>query len=383
MIEIVGDADFSEWDAYVERHPEATLYNLGGWGTVAEHAYGIHPYLILSRADAGAPLSGGLPLFIVSRLWTSYVTSGIFGAYGPILADDDGTRAELFEAARRFADGHRASHLHIKALGDGPTPPGFVRHDIWVTAKLPLSGGAEAAWHGLRKSSIRTKVHHAERAGLDVRWGKGNLDAFYDVLADNMHRKGSPIYGKRFMHELVGVFGERADIVTLWLGDQPISGALTLVHGGVMYAPFTSSRPAYFKLRPNNLALLAHDRARRRAGALRLRLRQLDAGREHAGLQAPLRPGRPAGGLLRVHTRGRAASPRARERRGAGGGRPLEADATQRGRRARARGLALHRLSSRCATPGRRGASPGSASRRRRQSSPAPRCWRPASISRA
>jgi FemAB-related protein (PEP-CTERM system-associated) len=253
MIEIVGDADFSEWDAYVARHPEATLYNLGGWGTVAKHAYGIHPYLLLSRASAGAPVRGGLPLFVVSRLWTSYVTSGIFGAYGPIVADDDGTRAELFEAARRFADDHHAAHLHIKALGEGPTPPGFVRHDIWMTAKLPLSGGPEAAWHGLRKSSIRTKVHHAERAGLEVRWGKGDLDAFYDVLADNMHRKGSPIYGKRFMHELVGVFGDRADIVTLWLGDQPISGALTLVHGGVMYAPFTSSRPAYFKLRPNDL----------------------------------------------------------------------------------------------------------------------------------
>jgi CelD/BcsL family acetyltransferase involved in cellulose biosynthesis len=73
------------------------------------------------------------------------------------------------------------------------------------------------------------------------------------VLADNMHRKGSPIYGKRFMRELCDAFGDRVDVITLWTCGKPISGALTVEHGGVLYVPFASSRAPYFKLRPNDL----------------------------------------------------------------------------------------------------------------------------------
>lgn len=253
MIELAeGGIVAREWDAYVGAHPEATLYNLSGWGPVARRAYGVHDYLLVSRAHPGAPVRGGLTLFVVSRLFTRYVTTGVFGAYGPILADDDDVRAELLDAARRFTDQQHAGHLHVKMLGEIPTPAGFARNDIWVTAMLPLAGGSQAVWKRLRKS-IRAAVRQAERAGLEVRWGHGELDAYYDVLADNMHRKGSPIYGKRFMRELVESFGDRADVITLWLGAQPISGALTIAFNGVMYVPFASSRAPYFRLRPNDL----------------------------------------------------------------------------------------------------------------------------------
>lgn len=253
MIEVAETGDVAEeWDAFVAAHPEATLYNRIGWGPVARRAYGVHDHLLISRAAPGAPLRGGLPLFVVRRLFTRYLTTGIFGAYAPVLAADEEVRAELFAGARRFVDTQHASHLHVKVLGELPTPAGFTRNDLWVTATLSLAGGAGAVWKRLRKS-IRAAVRQAERAALEVRWGHGELDAYYDVLADNMHRKGSPIYGARVMRELVDAFGPSADVITLWLGDRVISGALTIVDNGVMYVPFASSRAPYFRLRPNDL----------------------------------------------------------------------------------------------------------------------------------
>lgn len=245
-------AGHPEWDAYVAAHENATLYNLSGWGHIAARAYDIAPYLLVSRERIGAPIRGGLPLFVVPRPLNHYVTSGLFGAYGPMLAESAETRAELSEAARRFADAHRAEFLHLKSLDGDPTPEGFMRHDIWVTAKLPLDGGAEAVW-GRFKTSIRAAIRQAQKAELEVRWGQENLDAFYDVLADNMHRKGSPIYGRPFMREMLQAFGDAADVLTLWKDGEPISGAMTATFNDVMYVPFASSRAAYFPLRPNNL----------------------------------------------------------------------------------------------------------------------------------
>jgi len=86
-----------------------------------------------------------------------------------------------------------------------------------------------------------------------VREGHGELDGFYDVLAENMHRKGAPIYGRSLFRELVDGLGERAGIVTLAEGGRTVSGALVIRFGGVATVPFASSRPSSFHLNPNNL----------------------------------------------------------------------------------------------------------------------------------
>jgi hypothetical protein len=209
MIEAMAPSMNAEWDAYVDRHPLSTCYHLSGWGVVAERAYGLRARLLISRAGPGLPVRGGLPLFVVPRPFHRYVTTGIFGAYGPILADDAAAAEELVHEARRFTDRERAKYLHIKALDGGPVPSGMTPRHVWSTAMLSLAGGQERVWKGF-KSSIRAAVRQALRAGITLRSGHGELDAFYDVLAENMHRKGSPIYGRRLMREILGA------LVTAW-----------------------------------------------------------------------------------------------------------------------------------------------------------------------
>src|SRR5436853_308864 len=77
--------------------------------------------------------------------------------------------------------------------------------------------------------------------------------AFYDVLADNMHHKGAPIYGRRFIEELVRAFPRMAEVVTVNQGSRCVAGAVTLTFKGVMAIPFLSSRPDALWLRPNVL----------------------------------------------------------------------------------------------------------------------------------
>jgi FemAB-related protein (PEP-CTERM system-associated) len=270
------------WDAYVSQQPGATLYHLFAWKAVAETAYRMRAPFLVVRDGHGRSIRGVLPLVRVPRPFAPYLTSGLFGSYGPLLADEERHARALIADAIRRIDVADASFLHLKLLGRAPAHPGLQRHDIWVTAQLDLGKDSVELWKRLR-SPMRTKIRQAQRAGLVAEHGPQGLDAFYDVLSENMRRKGAPIYGARFMRVLLGALGPRADVVLLRHEGRVVSGALIAWFNGTMLVPFVSSRPSAFHLRPNNL--LYWEIARR---ALDLGLRTLDFGsslRDSTGLE--------------------------------------------------------------------------------------------------
>jgi FemAB-related protein (PEP-CTERM system-associated) len=262
----------SEWDAYVSGRRDSTLYHLFAWKTVAEQAYRMRAPFLVARDAPGEPIRGILPLVRVPRPSSPYLTTGLFGAYGPLLADDERMARALLAEAKRRVDAGEASFLHLKLLGGAPAESGVTRHDVWVTALLDLPRDAEALWKQLR-SPMRTKIRQAQRAGLVVESGPQGLEDFYDVLSENMRRKGAPIYGMKFMRVLLDALGPRADVVLLRHEGRVVSGALCAWFSGSMLVPFVSSRPSSFRLRPNNL--LYWEIARR---ALDRGLRTLDFG---------------------------------------------------------------------------------------------------------
>lgn len=258
---------YAEWDAFVNAHPLATIFHLSAWNRIAAKVYDIANGIIISRGVDGT-IHSGTPVFFVKRPGNWYVTSGIFGSYGPILvaegaASHEALRATL-EGAVDYAREKRAKFMHLKALEGRKGKndfqhPSFERQDVWVTAFMAIGGTSEELWKSL-PGPMRTKVRKAEKNELEIRWGTEakDLAEFYDVLADNMHRKGAPIYGREFMEEMVREFssegsGTEASILTLHLGEEVVSGAIVLRHAGVVYVPFVSSRSQYFPLRPNNL----------------------------------------------------------------------------------------------------------------------------------
>ena len=280
LVEVAYSA--GEWDAYVSRQPGATLYHLFAWKTVAERAYRMRAPFLVARDSPGQPIRGVLPLVYVPRPFAPYLTSGLFGSYGRLLADEDRyARALIADATRRIDDGE-AHFLHLKLLGLAPECAGLQRDDLWVTAQLDLGRDSDALWKKLR-SPMRTKIRLAQRSGLIAEHGHHGLDAFYDVLFENMQRKGAPIYGRRFLRVVIQALGPRADVVLLRHEGRVVSGALIAWFNGAMLVPFVSSRPSAFPLRPNNF--LYWEIARR---ALDLGLHTLDFGsslRASSGLE--------------------------------------------------------------------------------------------------
>jgi len=251
IIEELDPAAAQEWDAYVAQKEGANCYHLHGWRAAGERGYGLRSPYLAARSRQRGELLGILPLFFVENGFSrGYATTGLFGAYGPVLADDESIGRALLEEASFRAERAGLSSLRLKALGDEPCARGFSPLDHWVIARLPLAKTPEEAWDGLR-GKVRNCIRKAQRFGFEVRTGLEEVDGFYDVLAENMHRKGTPIYGLHWMRELVQALS--AEVITLRLDGRTVSGAIALSFGGVVTVPFASSRPGAFHMNPNNL----------------------------------------------------------------------------------------------------------------------------------
>jgi len=238
------------WDAYVQSHPRATLYDLYAWRYVAQRAYGIDSSFLVARDDASGPVRGVLPLFRIPRPRSPYLTNGLFGAYGDVLADDRVYANALLDAAVARVERGDADYLHLKLLGDAPASAFQLQH-VWVVARLALGAGEAGTWASL-PSAMRTKIRRAQKAGFTAETSR-TIDGFYDVLSENMLRKGSPIYGREFFDALLDELGPRASVLTLSHEGRVVSGAFVAWFNGVMYAPFASSRPSVFTLKANQL----------------------------------------------------------------------------------------------------------------------------------
>lgn len=265
------------WDDYVGRRSGATLYHAYAWKAVAERAYGMRTAFLVARDRDGDAIRGVLPLVRVPRPGSPYFTTGLFGAYGALLADEERHARALIAEVMRRVDAGEARFAHLKLLGRAPEFPVLPRHDFWVTAQLDLPNDPGALWTTLR-SPMRTKIRHAQRAGLTAETGPGGLADFYDVLSENMLRKGAPIYGAKFMRELLDALAPNADVLVLRQAGRVVSGAFLASFGGTMVVPFASSRPSVFRLKPNNLLYWEIARL-----AIARGLRTLDFGSSLAG----------------------------------------------------------------------------------------------------
>lgn len=249
-IETLSTQTEAAWDAYIDAHPDATCYHHRAWQPAARTAYGIETPSLIARGASGG-IEGVLPLFIVRRAWSSYGVTAVFGGYGRVLGESDEIRRDLLSAARRLALDRGLSHLLHKSTGEEPVSEEWGRGDAAVTATLSLEPGEAALWKGFR-GEIRNRVRKAESNGLRIIEGAAEFERFYDVLTANMHRKGTPMYGRPFLQTVLEAFGPRASILTVRQGEATLGGALIVEHRNEVHVPFISSDPGALAVAPDN-----------------------------------------------------------------------------------------------------------------------------------
>jgi FemAB-related protein (PEP-CTERM system-associated) len=207
----LADARGAEaWDAFVLRHPQATVFHRTAWGQAVSRTFG-HPLHYLF-AHEGGRVVGVLPLGeIKSMLFGHAVTSVPFAVYGGVVADDAATASRLEDAAAELAQRRGAQHLELRHLER--RHPDWPLQDLYVTFRKAILPEEEANMLAIPRKQ-RAMVRKGIKNGLVARFDDG-VDRFFALYADNVHRHGTPALPKRWFEELRRAYGADCEVLTV------------------------------------------------------------------------------------------------------------------------------------------------------------------------
>jgi FemAB-related protein (PEP-CTERM system-associated) len=268
------DVDRATWDAFVERHPGATMYHLSAWTDLIEEVFGHRAERLAAVVAGGATdatsnhradtrhadrssaheghVVGVLPIvYFQTPLFGRFAASMPFVNYGGVAADSPEAAALLFDAAVTDARLHRASYLELRHAQRLFTGTPYQSHKVAMV--LPLLGDAEAQWNGLDRK-LRNQIRKAEKSGFAVRIGGAELlDDFHAVMSENMRDLGSPMHGRRLFERILAAFPECSRLFCVSLGGRPVAASLVLWHRDRLEVPWASALRRYNALCPNLL----------------------------------------------------------------------------------------------------------------------------------
>lgn len=222
----VRDSPSRDWDPFVRRVPDSSVYHLGGWTELAREVFG-HRTLFVEARDGSGSLVGVLPVIHQrSRLLGNFATSLAFFNYGGALATDQEVAHDMMTRAAAAAADLGCRYLEFRDI--------HVRHGDWSlrTDKITLQLGLPPTFELLGKglgSKLRSQVKRAEREGVQCRVGTLELlDDFYGVFAVNMRDLGTPVYPKRFFEAILKKFEKDCQLVVIdWRGKPAAAAFLT------------------------------------------------------------------------------------------------------------------------------------------------------------
>lgn len=226
IIERLAAADAREaasWDAFVMRSPKATFFHRAGWQRVIEGVFRHRTHYLMAKTDGR--ITGVLPLAHVnSLLFGNALTSLPFAVYGGVVADDEASAVALESEAEALARELGVQHLELRHMER--RHPDWPEQDLYVTFRKEILPEEEANMLAIPRKQ-RAMVRKGMKNGLVAKIDE-NVDRFFAVYADNVHRHGTPALPKRYFEALRKEFGADCEVLTVETAEgQPVSSVLT------------------------------------------------------------------------------------------------------------------------------------------------------------
>jgi FemAB-related protein (PEP-CTERM system-associated) len=216
-------AGAARWDDFVTTCPEATFFHRAGWQRVLREAFRHETHFLY--AETGGRISGVLPLARVRSLVFGDALVGLpFAVYGGVAAVDAVGAEALEQEAQRLAQQLKVRHLELRNIA--PRHSDWPLQDLYVTFRKRIEPEEEANLLAIPRKQ-RAMVRKGMKNGLVSRVD-ADVDRFFKLYADNVHRHGTPALPKRYFEILRREFGPACEVVTVSdaLG-QPLSTVLS------------------------------------------------------------------------------------------------------------------------------------------------------------
>lgn len=222
-------ATAARWDAFVLVCPEATFFHRAGWLSIITDVFGHDAYFLYAKNDAG-DIEGVLPLgHINSWLFGNALTSVPFTVYGGAVANTPSIAEALEQEAQVIAQRLGVDHLELRYLED--RHPDWPTQDLYVTFRkeiLPTEEANMLAIPRKQRAMVRKGIKNNLRSEIDA-----DVDRFFALFADNVHRHGTPALPKKYFQALMRIFGTDCEVLTVVSDDgRPLSSVLSFYFRG-------------------------------------------------------------------------------------------------------------------------------------------------------
>ena len=203
-------AAMQRWDEFVLACPGATFFHRAGWQKIVAQVFGHKTYFLFAESDG--VLQGVLPLAHVnSWLFGNSLIGLPFAVYGGVAAVNDAATEILETEAQTIAKQLGVDHLELRNVqarhADWPC------QDLYVTfrkAILPEEDANMLAIPRKQRAMVRKGIKNGLSSAID-----NDVDRFFALYADNVHRHGTPAMPKSYFGALRKEFGDACEVLTV------------------------------------------------------------------------------------------------------------------------------------------------------------------------
>lgn len=211
------------WDQFVMACPEATFFHRAGWQKIVSNIFHHDTYFLYAEVDGH--IQGVLPLaHVKSWLFGNSLVGLPFAVYGGVAAVSvqaaDALELEAQTIAKRLGVAHLEWRNVERRHADWPT------QDLYVTFRKEIQPDIEVNMLAIprkQRAMVRKGIKNALVSEIDH-----DVDRFFALYADNVHRHGTPAMPKRYFRALLAEFGADCEVLTVIAPDgRPLSSVLS------------------------------------------------------------------------------------------------------------------------------------------------------------
>jgi FemAB-related protein (PEP-CTERM system-associated) len=219
------DGGTGSWDEFVARAEGGSFCHLAGWRDIFSDVLGAECLYRVATGPSGE-WQGILPLVRVkSWIFGHYLVSVPFLNYGGPLGSAVAQR-RLAEEAVTEARRSRADLLELRTRSAGDLDLPVSTRKITVVLELPADPEALSKSF---PSKLRSQIRRPMKEGLTTRFGRDQLEPFYDVLAHTMRDLGTPVLPRALFERVAQAFSEFVVFGVVYRGDEPLAGGCGFV----------------------------------------------------------------------------------------------------------------------------------------------------------
>ncbi len=225
------------WDTFVASNPQSTFFHLSGWREVVRRSFGHDCPYLMSQKDGA--IGAVMPLTeIKSRLFGHFLIGNGFCVGGGPLFADAGSLAAVLDEAAQLGRARKVAYIEIRDCDAAPAP--------WQT-RGDLYAGFEGAIAPEEADNLkqiprkqRAVVRKALEQGFEVAIER-TARPFFDLYARTVRDHGTPVLPRRFFENLLSVFGEACEILTIRKDGVPTSSVLSFFYRDKVLPYYTGS----------------------------------------------------------------------------------------------------------------------------------------------